>query len=284
VLSKTNNDRNVSQTLLDLQFSHSQKEGYKVATNILREMGKVAHLHKTEPVNASLAVLKSPDIPSVLVETGFISNPSEEKLLIQRSHQDKLARALATAIVQYFEDNPPEGTLFANRGKAQKHKVQRGESIGLIANQYGVSVDALKKANNLKSSTISVGQLLTIPASSAPNPVPVPVMANPVETETITHVVKTGDFLGKLATTYKVSVASIKKENNLKSDTLVLGQKLKITVSLKDKPLRKHKVQRGEFLSKIADQYNVSVDSIRQANQLRTDQLLVGQQLIIPNK
>lgn len=107
-------------------------------------MGKVAHLHKTEPVNASLAVLKSPDIPSVLVETGFISNPSEEKLLIQRSHQDKLARALATAIVQYFEDNPPEGTLFANRGKAQKHKVQRGESIGLIANQYGVSVDALK--------------------------------------------------------------------------------------------------------------------------------------------
>ncbi|WP_200853081.1 N-acetylmuramoyl-L-alanine amidase family protein, partial [Klebsiella pneumoniae] len=94
------------------------KEGYKVATNILREMGKVAHLHKTEPVNASLAVLKSPDIPSVLVETGFISNPSEEKLLIQRSHQDKLARALATAIVQYFEDNPPEGTLFANRGKA----------------------------------------------------------------------------------------------------------------------------------------------------------------------
>ncbi|EKM09965.1 N-acetylmuramoyl-L-alanine amidase family protein [Vibrio cholerae HC-59B1] len=284
VLSKTNNDRNVSQTLLDLQFSHSQKEGYKVATNILREMGKVAHLHKTEPVNASLAVLKSPDIPSVLVETGFISNPSEEKLLIQRSHQDKLARALATAIVQYFEDNPPEGTLFANRGKAQKHKVQRGESIGLIANQYGVSVDALKIANNLKSSTISVGQLLTIPASSAPNPVPVPVMANPVETETITHVVKTGDFLGKLATTYKVSVASIKKENNLKSDTLVLGQKLKITVSLKDKPLRKHKVQRGEFLSKIADQYNVSVDSIRQANQLRSDQLLVGQQLIIPNK
>lgn len=284
VLSKTNNDRNVSQTLLDLQFSHSQKEGYKVATNILREMGKVAHLHKTEPVNASLAVLKSPDIPSVLVETGFISNPLEEKLLIQRSHQDKLARALATAIVQYFEDNPPEGTLFANRGKAQKHKVQRGESIGLIANQYGVSVDALKKANNLKSSTISVGQLLTIPASSAPNPVPVPVMANPVETETITHVVKTGDFLGKLATTYKVSVASIKKENNLKSDTLVLGQKLKITVSLKDKPLRKHKVQRGEFLSKIADQYNVSVDSIRQANQLRSDQLLVGQQLIIPNK
>nr|WP_199246803.1 N-acetylmuramoyl-L-alanine amidase [Vibrio mimicus] len=282
VLSKANNDRNVSQTLLDLQFSHSQKEGYKVASNILREMGKVAHLHKAEPVNASLAVLKSPDIPSVLVETGFISNPSEEKLLFQRTHQDKLAHALATAIVQYFEDNPPEGTLFANRGKAQKHKVQRGESVGLIANQYGVSVDALMKVNKLKSSTLAIGQLLTIPASQAP--IPVPEVTNPVETETVTHVVKSGDFLGKLASTYKVSVAAIKKENNLKSDTLVLGQKLKITVSLKDKPLRKHKVQRGEHLSKIAEQYNVSIDSIRQANQLRSDQLAVGQQLIIPNK
>lgn len=282
VLSKANNDRNVSQTLLDLQFSHSQKEGYKVASNILREMGKVAHLHKSEPVNASLAVLKSPDIPSVLVETGFISNPSEEKLLVQRSHQDKLARALGKAIIQYFEDNPPEGTRFANRGKGQKHKVQRGESIGLIANQYGVSVDALKQANKLKSSTITVGQLLTIPASHAP--IAIPTVSNPVETETLTHIVKSGDFLGKLSSTYKVPVAAIKKENNLKSDTLVLGQKLKITVSLKDKPLRKHKVQRGEHLSKIAERYHVTIDSIRQANQLRTDQVMVGQQLIIPNK
>lgn len=71
VLSKVNNDRNVSQTLLDLKFSHSQKEGYKVATKILKEMGKVTRLHKKEPVHASLAVLKSPDIPSVLVETGL---------------------------------------------------------------------------------------------------------------------------------------------------------------------------------------------------------------------
>lgn len=284
VLSKTNNDRNVSQTLLDLQFSHSQKEGYKLATSILREMGKVAHLHKTEPVNASLAVLKSPDIPSVLVETGFISNPAEEQLLFQRSHQDKLARALAKAIVQYFEANPPEGTLFANRGKTQIHQVQRGESLGVIANRYGVTVDALKQANKLKSATIAVGQKLTIPASASAKPIAVPVVTNPVETETIIHVVKAGDFLGKLASTYKVSVAAIKNQNNLKSDTLVLGQKLNITVSLQDKPLRKHKVQRGDNLSKIADHYNVSIANIRQANQLRSDQLAVGQQLIIPNK
>ncbi|QTG89877.1 N-acetylmuramoyl-L-alanine amidase [Vibrio furnissii] len=283
VLAKNNADRNVSQTLLDLQFSHSQKEGYKVATNILREMGKVAHLHKREPVNASLAVLKSPDIPSVLVETGFISNPTEEKLLFQRSHQDKLAHALTVAVVQYFEDNPPEGTLFANRGKTQKHKVQRGESLSVIANKYGTGVEAIVQTNKLKSNNLAVGQILTIPGGSR-GPVHVPVVSNPVETETVTHVVKSGDYLGKLASTYKVSVDAIKRENNLRSDTLKLGQKLKITVSLKDKPLRKHTVARGEFLGKIASKYNVSVQSIREANKLRSDNLAVGQVLIIPNK
>ncbi|WP_391088465.1 LysM peptidoglycan-binding domain-containing protein [Vibrio sp. NH-UV-68] len=282
VLAKNNSDRNISQTLLDLQFSHSQKEGYKVATNILREMGRAGiYLHKKEPVNASLAVLKSPDIPSVLVETGFISNPSEEKLLFQRSHQDKLARSLAKAIVQYFEDNPPEGTLFANRGKSIKHKVSRGESLSVIASKYGTSTKAIMQTNKLKSSSLAIGQILVIPG--AKSAIKVPEIKNPVETKTLTHVVQRGEYLGKIASKYKVSVAEIKRENSLKSDTLKLGQKLKVTVSLKDQPLRKHKVQRGEFLGKIASKYDVSVDSIRQANKLRSDQLAVGQVLIIPH-
>lgn len=283
VLAKNNSDRNVSQTLLDLQFSHSQKEGYKVATNILSEMGKVAHLHKADPVNASLAVLKSPDIPSVLVETGFISNPTEEQLLFQRSHQDKLARALAKAITQYFEETPPEGTLFANRNKTQKYKVQRGDSLSAIAHKYGTSIEAIKRTNKLTSNSLSVGQVITIPGGIS-SPIPVPVVSNPVETETITHTVAKGDYLGKIASTYKVSVAEIKRENSLKSDTLKLGQKLRITVSLKDKPLRKHTVKRGEYLGKISSQYGVDVDSVRKANNLRSDQLAVGQVLIIPNK
>ncbi|PNH84167.1 N-acetylmuramoyl-L-alanine amidase [Vibrio diazotrophicus] len=283
VLAKNNSDRNVSQTLLDLQFSHSQKEGYKVATNILSEMGKVAHLHKADPVNASLAVLKSPDIPSVLVETGFISNPTEEQLLFQRSHQDKLARALAKAITQYFEENPPEGTLFANRNKTQKYKVQRGDSLSAIAHKYGTSIEAIERTNKLTSNSLSVGQVITIPGGIS-SPIPVPVVSNPVETETITHTVAKGDYLGKIASTYKVSVAEIKRENSLKSDTLKLGQKLRITVSLKDKPLRKHTVKRGEYLGKISSQYGVDVDSVRKANNLRSDQLAVGQVLIIPNK
>ncbi|MBN3495657.1 LysM peptidoglycan-binding domain-containing protein [Vibrio neptunius] len=283
VLSKNTSDKNVSQTLLDLQFSHSQKEGYKVATKILKQMSSEGiKLHKKQPVNASLAVLKSPDIPSVLVETGFITNPIEEKLLFQRSHQDKLARALTKAIVQYFEANPPEGTLFANRGKTIKHKVKRGESLSVIAKKYGTTTKAIMQTNKLKSSGLAIGQVLSIPGSKGS--VPVPKVTNPVETKTITHVVQSGEYLGKIAARYKVSVATIKRENKLRSDTLKLGQKLKITVSMKDQPLRKHKVKRGEFLGKIASQYDVSISAIRKANNLRSDELAIGQVLIIPNK
>ncbi|MEF1202872.1 LysM peptidoglycan-binding domain-containing protein [Vibrio owensii] len=277
------NDRNVNQTLLDLQFSHSQKEGYKLATNILGEMGKVARLHNSKPINTSLAVLRSPQIPSVLVETGFISNPTEEKLLFQRSHQDKLARAITKAVVQYLKDNPPEGTVFSSSAKPSIHTVKRGESLSVIAQKYGTSTKAIMSANKLKSSGLAVGQKLKIPGTGAVS-VSIPNKPNTVETETITHTVKSGEFLGKIASHYKVKIADIRRENNLKSDTLWVGQKLKITVAVKDKPIRKHKVARGEYLGKIASKYGVSVSSIRKANNLRSDELAVGQVLIIPNK
>ncbi len=138
-------------------------------------------------------------------------------------------------------------------------------------------------ANKLKSSGLAVGQKLKIPGTGAVS-VSIPNKPNTVETETITHTVKSGEFLGKIASHYKVRIADIRRENNLKSDTLWVGQKLKITVAVKDKPIRKHKVARGEYLGKIASKYGVSVSSIRKANNLRSDELAVGQVLIIPNK
>ncbi|MDH5906373.1 N-acetylmuramoyl-L-alanine amidase [Vibrio splendidus] len=276
-------DKNVNQTLLDLQFSHSQKEGYKLATTILSEMGKVAKLHNSKPINTSLAVLRSPQIPSVLVETGFISNPTEEKLLFQRSHQDKLARAVTKAVVKYLKANPPEGIILSNAtsstGSVSQHKVSRGESLSVIASKYGTSTQTLMKFNNLKSSSLAIGQVLKIPSSASGSS-----SSSAVKTKTITHTVKSGEYLGKIASRYKVSVADIKRENRLKSETLRVGQKLRITVEVKDVPLRKHKVARGDYLGKIASKYGVSVNSIRQANKLRSDSLAVGQVLIIPHK
>ncbi|WP_146448672.1 N-acetylmuramoyl-L-alanine amidase [Vibrio kanaloae] len=276
-------DKNVNQTLLDLQFSHSQKEGYKLAAAILSEMGKVARLHNRKPINTSLAVLRSPQIPSVLVETGFISNPTEEKLLFQRSHQDKLARAVTKAVVKYLKANPPEGIILSkatsSTGSVSQHKVSRGESLSVIASKYGTSTQALMKLNNLKSSSLAIGQVLKIPSSASDSS-----SSSAVKTKTITHTVKSGEYLGKIASRYKVLVADIKRENRLKSETLRVGQKLRITVEVKDVPLRKHKVVRGDYLGKIASKYGVSVNSIRQANNLRSDGLAVGQVLIIPHK
>lgn len=305
VLSKTNNDPNVSQTLLDLQFSHSQKEGYKLATDLLAELGKVARLHRKDPVNASLAVLKSPDIPSVLIETGFISNPTEEKLLFQNAHQDQLARAMSKAIIRYFEDNPPEGTLLASRKSNTKHVVKSGESLSLIAHRYGTSVDNLLEFNRLKSTSLLVGQVLQIPGGKVSLPTPAITGSSStasaskpsqsVETKVITHVVKSGEFLGKIATQYGVSINEIKQQNNLKSSVVKIGQKLSIrtVVAAQPKPIavmpkptviQKYTVRSGDFLGKIARQFDVSIDLLRQENNLKSDQLLVDQILVIPSK
>lgn len=280
VLSKNSKDRNVSQTILDMQFQNSTEEGYKLAVNVLSEMGKVIKLHKSKPAHASLAVLKSPDIPSILIETGFMSNPTEEKQLFQRAHQDKIARAISRAITRYFKDNPPQGTLLAAKGQQQKHKVRSGESLSVIAKKYGTSMAKLKSANKLKSTSLAVGQVLIIPSNKPVYVAPKTTTSSSTQARTIiTHKVRSGEYLGKIAARYKVSTSSIRSLNRLKSDTLFVGQKLKVSIVA---PVKKHTVKRGEFLGKIATKYGVSVSSLRKANKLRSDELAIGQVLVIP--
>ncbi|MFQ6371652.1 N-acetylmuramoyl-L-alanine amidase [Shewanella sp. YIC-542] len=162
IVQNTDNEQYLMRTLIDMSMDNSRTTGYRVASNILHDMGKVTRLHKKEPEYASLAVLKAPDIPSLLVETGFISNPSEEKLLKSAKHQNQLANAIAQGIRRHFETYPPEGTLLAKRGNI-KHRVVRGESLSVIAQRYQVSVASIKKANKLKSDVVRIGQQLVIP-------------------------------------------------------------------------------------------------------------------------
>ncbi|OAT49351.1 N-acetylmuramoyl-L-alanine amidase [Proteus hauseri ATCC 700826] len=99
-------DPYLSQTVLDLQFGNSQRVGYDVAVAVLSELRKVGSLHKKTPEHASLGVLRSPDIPSILVETGFISHASEEQLLTSDAYQEKLAAAIHAGLRQYFLAHP----------------------------------------------------------------------------------------------------------------------------------------------------------------------------------
>ena len=142
--------------------------GYGVGVEVLRELGKVTTLHKKRPEHASLAVLKSPDIPSLLVEAGFITNRQEEVLLRDTAHQKKIANAVYAGVKRHFLNSPPVGTYFASiapKSQSQSHIVQRGESLSLIAQRYGVSVAQIKRANQLKSDQVKVDQELKIPSS-----------------------------------------------------------------------------------------------------------------------
>ncbi|GAB2920118.1 N-acetylmuramoyl-L-alanine amidase [Rheinheimera gaetbuli] len=162
IIKDSANERYLAQTVLDLSMNHSMVTAYQVANEVLAELGKVAHLHKKEPQAASFGVLKSPDIPSILVEVGFISNPQDEKLMRSSAHQTKLAKSLFSALKRHFEKSPPADSLFAQQ-RAREHRVSAGESLSLLAQRYNVSIDELRDLNQLSSDSIRVGQTLRIP-------------------------------------------------------------------------------------------------------------------------
>lgn len=159
---KKTKDANLAFTLADMKKEYTMASSYEFALHVIKELHQVTKLHKSEPEGLSLAVLKSSDIPSVLIETGFISNPAEEKQLNNRHHQQKLANAIFKAVDSYFIENTPKGTLLAAT-EMKKHKVSSGESLSVLAQRYKISVETIKSINKLKSNVLHIGQTLKIP-------------------------------------------------------------------------------------------------------------------------
>lgn len=155
--------------LTDLSMTATLDSSLSVGKEVLEEMGGFARLHKKQVEQAAFSVLKSPDIPSILVETGFISNPKEAKFLSGASYQEKMASAIYRGVDRWFEAYPPPGTLFARRSegnaKVRTVTVARGDTLSEIARRYDVSVGDLRSINALSSSTIRVGQVLRLPES-----------------------------------------------------------------------------------------------------------------------
>ncbi|WP_181298193.1 N-acetylmuramoyl-L-alanine amidase [Pseudomonas sp. Q2-TVG4-2] len=166
-------DQMLAGVLLDLSMTASLSSSLNVGQKVLSNMGRITPLHKSRVEQAGFMVLKSPDIPSILVETGFISNPSEARKLQTASHQQSLARSIHSGVRQFFHENPPPGTYVAwlrDSGKIasapREHVVRSGESLALLAERYQISLLALRNANSLKGDTIKVGQTLNIPATT----------------------------------------------------------------------------------------------------------------------
>ncbi len=143
------------------------------ATKVLAKLQRLGDVHQQRIQQAGFAVLKSPDIPSMLVETAFISNPDEEKRLRDSRFQDRLADAILDGIIDYFAEYPPPGTHFARSSaqhlsmattsSATQHRVKAGDTLSEIAQSYNVSLSQLREINQLRGDQVRVGQVLIIP-------------------------------------------------------------------------------------------------------------------------
>jgi len=172
-VSLDDKDRKLAGVLLDLSMTASLSSSLNVGQKVLGNIGRVTPLHKRRVEQAGFMVLKSPDIPSILVETGFISNANEASKLATASHQQALARSIHSGVRQFFQQNPPPGTYIAflrDSGKIaqgpREHTVRPGETLAMIAVRYQVSVASLRSTNGLKTDELKVGQNLDVPATT----------------------------------------------------------------------------------------------------------------------
>jgi N-acetylmuramoyl-L-alanine amidase len=158
-------DEMLAGVLLDLSMTATMSTSLDAGKHILKQMGSVARLHKKKVEQASFLVLKSPDIPSLLIETGFISNPTEARRLASADYQQRMAKAIFNGLDQYYSEHPPEGTLLAKvmSGKPLRYIVARGDTLSEIAAQYKISMNKIMRYNKMSSSKIRVGQEIAIP-------------------------------------------------------------------------------------------------------------------------
>jgi N-acetylmuramoyl-L-alanine amidase len=161
-VSLDDKDDLLAEVLLDLSQSATIEASHEVASNMLGGLKRLGKMHKSSVQRAGFVVLKSPDIPSILIETAFISNPQEENKLRDKRHQKKLAQAMLSGIRDYFGSNPPPGTHMAAL-VARKYKVKSGDTLSQIAAVYQVSLSSLRGYNSLKSDRLRVGDTLRIP-------------------------------------------------------------------------------------------------------------------------
>lgn len=303
VLAESDPNPYLAQTFLDLSMDKSRAEGYDVSRQILRSMGKVARLHKKAPEHASLAVLKAPDIPSVLVETGFISNHAEEKLLATPAYQDKLARAIFEGIRNYYRAHPTKGALLSGKGQASRPAAttrpapvapQSVSQPRQVQSQPVVTNKMPATARDGGAATSSgAGVIKPYSAAAQETGAPVSNVGDYDKSRMLRHVVKRGESLSRLAERHGVSQSTLVEINQLRSRDIQIGQTIYIPQQGQSRsaaPVRsddksqmiRHVVKRGESLSRLAEKNGVSQARLVEINKLKSRDIQVGQVLYIP--
>lgn len=260
------------------------------------------------------------NLEPLIVEYGFIDNTKDVEFL--KENYKELAEAVISAVANYIgvPYTPPEGII------TNTYIVQKGDSLYSIANKLGTTVSELKKENNLTSNTLQIGEVLRIPTKEIyegeenvyivqkGDTLYSVAMANNTTVDELkkannltsnilstgqllkipsallpesTYTVKKGDSLYSIANKYNTTVEELKRINNLTSNTLSIGQVLKLP---SDKPNKieqekntiTYTVQKGDSLYSIARKYSTTIDKIKDLNNLTTNLLSIGQVLLIP--
>ncbi|MGU5764849.1 N-acetylmuramoyl-L-alanine amidase [Aeromonas allosaccharophila] len=303
VLAESDPNPYLAQTFLDLSMDKSRAEGYDVSRQILRSMGKVARLHKKAPEHASLAVLKAPDIPSVLVETGFISNHAEEKLLATASYQDQLARAIFEGIRNYYRAHPTKGAMLTGKGQASRPAATtRSAPVAQQPVSQPRQVQSQPVVSNKMPATArdgggatgtGAGVIKPYSAAAQETGAPVSSVGDYDKSRMLRHVVQRGESLSRLAEKHGVSQSTLVEINQLRSRDIQIGQTIYIPQQGQSRsaaPVRsddksqmiRHVVKRGESLSRLAEKHGVSQARLVEINKLKSRDIQVGQVLYIP--
>lgn len=183
-ISLDDKDEVLAGVLVDLSMTATLNSSLQLGAEVLKSMGGIAHLHKPRVEQAGFMVLKAPDVPSILVETGFISNPGEAKKLNTSSYRKQMARAIFNGIKRHFAAHPPSGELHPVSNSAatpttrptirsnpvvsaqdRVHLVVKGDTLSSIALRYKVSAKRIMEHNKMKNSVVKLGQKLKIPAN-----------------------------------------------------------------------------------------------------------------------
>jgi LysM repeat protein len=217
---------------------------------------------------------ETPNTTSLLIEYGFIDNPSDIVKLQNNltDYAEAVVRAVANYIgVQYV---PPGGEII----EGDTYTVKAGDTLYGIARMFNVSVDALRSFNNLTNNTLRIGQVLLIPTSDVDND----TSNGEIDGNGSLYTVVIGDNLYTIASRYGVSVVDIINLNNLTSTVLIPGQVLRIPRNESLPIFTTYVVKRGDTLYGIANSYGVTIDEIKTLNNLTSNLLSIGQELMIP--
>jgi N-acetylmuramoyl-L-alanine amidase len=253
---------------------------------LIRQLNKITCTKFQSVQEAPFNVLKLPDIPAVLLEAAYLSNPEEEKLLRSRDFQKRLAVAVASSVSEYFGNSTTVYDYITAKSKETKTKtiikrstgkytIKRGDTLASIAKNYDTNIATILKLNNMKlSDKIYGGQKIFVPATGAP----ISSYKKPTY-----YTVKKGDTLSSIAKSFNTSVSSLLKLNNFDlHQRIYVGQKI-IVSSERTLNLKKYKVKQGDTLFSLAKNSSLTIDELCELNNMnREDKLYLGQILNLP--